>query len=229
MSDSVQPVFSRRSFLFFIVLAPACLAAVAGIVITLQVKQYRLLVAESPVVEEFSATDGSALVQRLLERFADFSAGRGSDTLRLTTADLSALVAASSATAEGIRFRFTATDSHLVVESTRRVEELEGRLAWLFKRIAPIPDGWLNARMVGVPELKGRELGFAVTRGFLNDSKVPRAALTKRGGLSPKDFLHPRYEPEYTAFVGALASAAWNGTEIVFVRKQEAAARMNGE
>jgi len=217
MSDPVQPVFSKRSFLFFIILAPACLLAVASIVVTLQVKQYRLLVAETPVV---ALVEGdSSAVRTLLGRFAEFSAGEGPDTLRLSTDDLTVLVAGSPATDEGIRFRFSATDSHLVVESTRRVEELNGRLAWLFKRIAPIPDGWLNARMIGQPELKGRELGFAVTSGFLNDSRVPRAALTKRGGLSPKDFLHPRHEPEYTAFVSALASATWDGKHVVLVRK----------
>lgn len=221
MSDPVQPVFSRRSFLFFIVLAPACLVAVASIVLTLQVKQYRLLVAETPVVDSpvpESAGD-SSVVPTLLGRFAEFASGAGPDTLRLSPGDLTALVTASSATDEGIRFRFTAADSHLVVESTRRVEELDGRLAWLFKRIAPVPDGWLNARMEGVPELKGRELGFAVARGFLNGSKVPRAALTKRGGLSPKDFLHPRHEPEYTAFVSALARVSWDGTHVVLERK----------
>lgn len=151
-----QPVFSRRSFLFFIVLAPACLLAVAGIVITLQVKQYRLLVADSPLVE---AGEGNPdVVRTLLGRFAEFSAGEGPDTLRLSPADLEALVVASpAATDEGIRIRFTATDSHLVMESTRRVEELDGRLAWVFKRIAPIPDGWLNARVEGLPELKNRD------------------------------------------------------------------------
>lgn len=219
MSVTEPPVFSRRSFLFFVVLAPACLLAVAAIILTLQVKQYRLLVAETPLVADVVEEDPDG-VRTLLDRFAGFSAGQGPDTLRLSSADLDILVASSAARGAGIRFRFTATDSLLLVESSRRVEELEGRLAWLFKRIAPVSDGWLNARMEGLPELKDRQLGFDVSRGFLNGSKVPRAALTKRGGLSPKDFLDPRYEPEYTAFLSAVASVSWDGRNVVIARKR---------
>lgn len=227
MRPTPPPVFSRRSFLFFILLAPACLAAVGGIVGVLQYKQYRAMVSPEALVPAFAATEGDlSRVDSLTAAFAAFSRGEGPDTLRLFPRDLTLLAssgAAGSAVAaiheQGFRFRFTPGDSLLVVESSRGVDALSGRLAWLFKRFAPVEDGWLNARMEGRPEWKSGVLSFAPERGLLNETKVPRAALTKRGGLSPKDFLDPRFEPEYAAFLAALDTVAYEDGEVLIVRK----------
>jgi hypothetical protein len=230
MRQLPPPVFSRRSFLFFILLAPACLLAVAAIVVTLQYKQFQALVSDAAVVEEFAWTEGSrqrldALLGTLTSPPSSSSSSSpdssGRDTVRLAAADLTLLAAASPVLArEGIRFRFTGSDSQLVAESSQRVEALSGRFAWIFKRITPVPDGWLNARMEGLPEWKTSALGFAPERSFLNGAKVPRAAMSKRGGLSPKDFIDPAHEPEYTALVATIDTVLYEGGETLLIRKR---------
>ena len=106
----------------------------------------------------------------------------------------------------------------LVVESSRPLNALNGRIARVFQRIAPVQDGWLNARMEGLPELKAGQLAFAPERGFMNEAKVPRAAMTKRGGMSPKDFLEPAALPRYAALIAVLDTVYWNGAAVVLVR-----------
>jgi hypothetical protein len=220
MREIPPPVFSRRSFLFFILLAPACVLAVAAIILTLQYKQYRLLVSPAPAVEAFAPTPATALrADSLLAETRAFVAATAADTLEFTPDDLNALAAVSPVLArQEIRVRLVGSDSLLTVESARRVNALTGRVAWIFKRIAPIPDGWLNARVEGLPELASRQLTLAPERGFLGGSKVPRAAITKRAGLSPKDFIDPQYEAEYAAFVAAVDTVFWNGRAVVLVR-----------
>lgn len=228
MREIPPPVFSRRSFLFFVLLAPLCFAAVGGIILTLQYKQFQAMVAPSTTVEEFVPTAESH--QRLdsllasIKSFSGIAVGSTAapDTLRLSPADLTVLAAASPVTAaEHIRFRFAAKDSLLIAESSQRVAALNGRFAWIFKKISKTPDGWLNARLEGLPELKDgpRALDFDVQHGFLNNGRVPRAALMKRGGLSPKDFLDPRFAPEYQAFLDAIDTVYFDVDKVVLVRR----------
>jgi hypothetical protein len=206
MRQIPPPVFSRRSFLFFILLAPACVLAVIAIVVTLQYKQFQAMVSSASTVEQFLWTEESRQsLDTLLAAIQSFPRDEGPDTLWLSPDDLTSLAAASPVLERlRISFRITAADGFLVVESSQRVEALNGRFAWIFKRLSPTPDGWLNARMEGLPEWKAGALDFAPERGFLTGSKLPRAALTKRGGMSPRDFLDPIHEPEYRAFLGAL-------------------------
>lgn len=230
MRELPPPVFSRRSFLFFIILAPACILAVATIVLTLQYRQFRALVAPVSTVEPPPPLPESREAANLiLAAIAQFSDGLGSDTLKLSPDDLNRLTAASPVLRrEQIRFRFSAgltttpnseaAESLLVVESSRTVADLEGKAAWVFKRISPIADGWLNARMEGLVELKKNELAFAPERGFMNATKVPKAAMTKRGGMSPRDFLEAAEASRYAALIAALDTAYWDGRAVVLVR-----------
>jgi hypothetical protein len=225
MREIPPPVFSRRSFIFFILLAPACILAVAGIVLTLQYKQFQTLVAASSTVEAPSDDPASRLkADSLLALVAAFSAQEGPDTLRLSPGDLNLLAAASPVLKlEEIRFHFSDTvkagDSLLVVTSSRRLEALNGRFAWIFKRIAPIQNGWLNATMEGYPEWKSGVLSFAPERGYMNGAKVPKAAMVKRGGMSPKDFLDTSAAPAYRALLGAIDTVLWNGRAVALVRQ----------
>jgi|GEM_PF-5207327 len=223
MREIPPPVFSRRSFLFFILLAPACIVAVAAIIITLQYKQYRLLVSPASAVEALVPTPASAQrADSLLAAARAFAAASAPDTLAFTPDDLNALASVSPVLArEEIRVRVVGKDSLLSVESSRRVNALTGRLAWIFKRIAPIPDGWLNARVEGLPELKSRQLALAPERGYLGGTKVPKAAITKRAGLSPKDFIDPEHAAAYTTFVAAVDTVYWNGSAVVMVRNKD--------
>lgn len=230
MRELPPPVFSRRSFLFFIVLAPACLLAVAAIVLTLQYRQFQTLVSPDSTVEPppplSAGLEAAAPVLAAISRFTE---GTGSDTLALSPDDLNRLAGASTVLRrERIRFRFSAgltttpnpeaAESLLVVESSRTVDDLKGKVAWVFKRLSPIADGWLNARMEGLVELKNNQLAFAPERGFMNQTKVPKAAMTKRGGMSPRDFIEASEAPRYAAFIAALDTAYWNGHVVVLVR-----------
>lgn len=229
MRELPPPVFSRRSFLFFLVLAPACLLVVAAIVITLQYRQFRTLVApESAVAAAEPTPDSRLLADDVLASLAAFRQGEGPDSLAVPPEALNALVLNSPVLKrENIRFHFAVTPANvrdstegtlLSVESARPLGALNGRLAWIFQKITPIEDGWLNARLDGLPELKSRQLSFTPERGFMNEARVPKAAITKRGGMSPKDFLEPAALPQYDSLVSVLDTVYWDGTAVILVR-----------
>jgi|SRR5690606_9946289 len=229
MRERPPPVFSRRSFLVFLVLAPACLLAVAAIVMTLQYRQFRTLVApESAVAAKEPPPESHHLAQDVLTGLAAFRQGAGPDTVVIPPEALNALVLNSPVLKrEKIRFHFSVTPANvkdsaegtlLSVESSRPLNALNGRLAWIFQKIAPMENGWLNARLEGLPELKNRQLSLAPERGFMNDARVPKAAITKRGGMSPKDFLEPSAVPPYDSLVSVLDTVYWDGTAVVLVR-----------
>jgi hypothetical protein len=218
--------FSRRTFLFFLLVAPAGLAAVFAILLALQYKQFQSMVSPSPAVGAFASTDESSRRFDTLTLALDgFAQGGGSDSLRLSPADLTLLAVSSPAAArQRIRFRITsggAADSLLVVESAQPVDALSGRFARVFRRISPVKDGWLNARMIGYPEWKNGILSFFPQRGFLNGESVPRTALTKRAGLSPGDFIDASRETAYREFLGAVDTVTLDsGGSVLIVRKR---------
>jgi hypothetical protein len=222
---TIAPGFSRRSFLFFLLVAPAGLAAVFAILLALQYKQFQSMVSPSAAVEPFAWTDADrGRLDTAVQALGAFARGGGPDTLRLSPADLT-LLAVSSPAAERqhIRFRITAPvppDSLLVVESAQPVNALSGRFAGVFRKISPVRNGWLNARMVGYPEWKTGVLSFFPQRGFLNGASVPRTAMTKRAGLSPGDFIDPSREAAYREFLGAIDTVVLDaGGSVLIVRK----------
>lgn len=189
------PVFSRRSFLLFIFLAPAGLLTILTIIVTLQYRQFRAMVSpESTIPPVEWTSEKLERVKRLQASLHAFGAGDGRDSVWYAAEDLTLLAASSRVVAEqSLSVRLDVRDTVLVVETSQRVDALQGRFAWIFQRITPVTavegGGWLNARMEGLPEWNGGRLEFAPVRGWLNDVRVPRAALTKRAGMSLRDFV----------------------------------------
>jgi hypothetical protein len=217
------PAFSRRAFVLFLLLAPACFLVVIGIVAALQYRQFRLLVSPRPAVEALAMTaSDSARHDALTAALSAFAAGTGPDTVVLSPSDLTLLASASPmASLQGIRIRILGGDSLLASESSRRVEALQGHLAGLFKRFSPVKDGWLNARIEGTPDWRDGILSLTPDRGFLNGVKVPRTALEKHGGLSPRDFLAPEQLPAYKDFLTALDTVTYEDGKILVIRKPD--------
>lgn len=222
------PAFSRRAFILFLLLAPACFVVVIGIVAVLQYRQFRLFVSPRPAVEALAMTaSDSARHEALTTSLSAFAAGTGPDTVTLSPSDLTLLASASPvASLQGIHIRILGGDSLLVSESSRRVDALQGHLAGLFKRFSPVKDGWLNARIEGTPDWHDGVLALAPDRGFLNGVKVPHTALEKHGGLSPSDFLAPEQLPAYKTFLAALDTATYSNGTVRIVRKPNHGSRI---
>ena len=127
------------------------------------------------------------------------------DSLLLSARDLTILAAASPASrAQNLHMRVTSRDSLLVIETTQSIEDQTRRFSWIFKKIVPREYRWLNARLEGVPEFKHRRLTFFPQRGFLNEGKVSRTALSKRAELSPKAYLDSAHVPAYERLLGVV-------------------------
>jgi hypothetical protein len=223
-----QPELSRRAFILFALLAPSCLLAVAGIVLALQYRQFQALVSPQPLVQRPYQPSGviqatpavRAYTRGMLVQLMAFPKAEGSDTIALSANDLTWLSEVSPLAARRrIFLEIRAGDSLLVLESSQPLDALQGRFAGLFKRLSPVKDGWLNARVEGVPEWKNGTLSLAIERGFLNGVKVPRAALEKRAGFSPKDFLLPEHYPDYKHLLDALDTVLYKQDEILLVRR----------
>jgi hypothetical protein len=219
----LPPVFSRRTFFFFILLAPVSFLALAGILLTLQYKQFQALLSPAPQVREWAWTEENRRsLDSLRAAITNFSSASGPDTLRFSPADITLLGSASPVLQRRrILFRATSHDSLLFVETTQPVDALEGRLAWVFKRIAPPGDRWLNARLEGLPEWKAGVLGLALQSGYLNGDKMPRAALTKRAGMSVRDFLDASAAAPYNAFLASIDTVYLAQGDVMVVRTRK--------
>jgi hypothetical protein len=225
--QTVERVFSRRSFLLFLFLAPACLIVLATIILATQYRQLQSVVSSRPAVAPFE-WDGAARARldSVLLSLESFSAGQGSDTLGLPASDLNLLAAASpTLKKQKIRFRITASDSLLVTESTQSIADQNRRLSWIFKKVIPAEFQYLNARMEGLPQWKENRIEFLPERGSLNGSKVPRAALVKRSGLSPRDLVDDVHAPAYAKLVSVLDTVffADRGVKLVRVNAADSA------
>ncbi|HEX2612530.1 MAG TPA: hypothetical protein VHO02_02935 [Fibrobacteria bacterium] len=218
---------SRRAFVLFALLAPSCLLAVVGIVVVLQYRQFQALVSPKPLVERpyqpsgdiQAAPDVKAYTRELLVQLMAFPKAEGSDTLALSATDLTMLSEISPVAARRqILLEVVAEDSLLVIESSSRVDALEGRFAGLFKRLSPVKNGWLNARVEGLPDWSNHALSIAPERSFLNGIKVPRAALEKRAGLSPKDFIAPEHQADYKTLLASLDTVLYKDHAVLLVR-----------
>jgi hypothetical protein len=218
--QTVERVFTRRTFLLFLFLAPAAILTLFAIVLATQYKQLQSVVSSRQAVTPFAWSDsGKARLDTVLGSLQDLSAGRGPDTVRLSASDLTLLAAASPVSQkQRLHFRVSATDSQLIVESTQSIEDQQRRLSWIFQKIVPREFQYLNARLEGGPQWKEGKLEFLPERGFLNGSKVPRAALLKRTGMSPRDFVDEANQPAYEALVKTLDTAYFENRGVVLVR-----------
>jgi hypothetical protein len=210
--------FSRKSFFLFLVLAPACFLVIAAIVVLVQYRQFKGMVSTDPEIRMpalESALQGR--VASLRASFEAFASGNSSpDSLWLSAEDLNALLAASPvARAQDLRFRVEVVADTVVVRSTQPVQAMQGRAAWAFRKIAP--DGYLNARIEGLPQFEKNHLALSASRGFINGQRVPRASLTRRGGMSPPDFLES--QELYAKLLGVLGEVKLEQGKILLVRK----------
>jgi hypothetical protein len=219
--QTVEPVFNRRSFLFFLFTAPSAVLILIALVIAAQYKQLHSIVSSRQAVTPFEwNAAGRARLDTVLGSLRAFSAGSGPDTLRLPASDLNLLAAASPVLEkERLYFRITATDTLLVVESTQSIRDQNRRFSWIFKKVIPSEFQYLNARLEGVPLWQHGRLDLLPERGFLNGSKVSKVTLKKRNGMSPRDFVDSAGVPAYEAITGVLDTVFFADRGVVLVRK----------
>ena len=217
---TVEPVFNRRSFLFFLFTAPLAILVLIALVVAAQYKQLHSIVSDHPAVTAFEWNPaGQTRLDSVLASLRDFSSGAGKDTLRLPASDLNLLAAASPVLRQQkLYFRITSTDSQLIVESTQSIKDQHRRFSWIFQKVIPPQFQYLNARLEGLPSLKDGRLDFVPERGFLNGSKAPSVSLTKRNGMSPRDFVDSTGLPAYNALVTVLDTVFFSTGDVVLVR-----------
>jgi hypothetical protein len=222
--QTVERVFTRRSFLFFLFIAPAAVLTLVTIILATQYRQLQAVVSSRQVVTPFEwDAAGGARLNTVLGSLQAFSTRTGSDTLRLPAPDLNLLAAASPVVLrQHLYFHITAADSFLIVESTQSIEDQHRMLSWIFKKVIPVQFQYLNARLEGLPQWKEQRLEFVPDQGFLNGAKVPRAALSKRPGMSPRDFLADAAMPEYLQFQSMLDTVFYADSAVVLVRRTPA-------
>jgi len=222
--QTVERVFTRRSFLLFLFVAPACVLTLLAIILATQYKQLQSVVSSRQAVAPFEWNDaGRARLGEVTASIRRFTEGSGPDTLRLPASDLNLLIVASPVTQkQRIHFRITANDSLLIVESTQSIEDQHRRLSWIFQKIVPLEFQYLNARLVGGTDWTQGKLAFVPDTGYLNGAKVPRAALVKRPGMSPRDFVDDAGMPMYSELLNRLDTAYFEAKGVTLVRRNAA-------
>jgi hypothetical protein len=223
--QTVERVFTRRSFLLFLFLAPAAVLTLVAIILATQYKQLQSVVSSLQAVTPFEWNSaGRARLDSVLVSVQNFSSGSGSDTLVLPAPDLNLLAAASPVLQkQRLYFRFTDTDTLLFVETTQSIEDQNRKLSWILKKIVPLEFQYLNAQLEGLPQWKEGKLEFIPERGYLNGSKVPRAALSKRSGMAVRDFIEDSGMPVYDKLRSVLDTTFYTPGGVTLVRRSAAA------
>ncbi len=200
------PVFSRRAFILFIFLAPTGLLTIAAIIAALQYRQFQAMVSPAPAIAAIELdADQHARVGSLQRSLQTFANSEGPDSLWFSDADMTLLASSSPLLeAQRLRVRIGTRDTLMIVETSQPVSAIKGRFSGIFQRITPVEDGWLNARMEGSPAWNEGRLEFAPLRGWLNEVRIPRAALTKRRAMSPRDFVDGEAAQEYAKLTAVL-------------------------
>ncbi len=212
---------SRRTFILFLCMAPASVLCIVAIILVSQYKEFRAIVAPEPNVPPLLWTAPQQMrLQRVAERLGDFASevpAQKSDSLWLDDSDLDVLVASSPISkSSGLRYRVEAGDSNLAVSTTQPVRDLQGKVAWIFRRIAK-DQGYFNARVEGILDLSPQEVKLAPQVGFMNGQRFPISLLEKRGGFSVSDYAPPG-NPVYARLLQVLTQVKVVRGRVLLVR-----------
>ncbi len=217
----ITGAFSRLSLYLFIFLVPACFLVIVLTILLVQYRSFKAMVVDHSEIREWSMTEAQKKqLDSLSQTLQNFAKGDSlvSDSLWFGPADLELMIATSSITiAQHLRFKIEIpSDTLFVLRSSQSVQDLNGSMAWIFKKISP--HGFLNARIDGIPQLDTNGLQILPVRGFINGQTVPRTSLSRRGGTSPGDFMEPN-NASYQRFVKALKEVKLRQGKVLLIRK----------
>jgi hypothetical protein len=211
-----QPLM-KGPFFIFLLLMPAFLVLIFLILLAMQYKQLKALVAPRPaeLPQVQSTPESRERVKARLDSFLTAPSGNVRDTLALGAADLNDLIRASEAL-EKLRldYRLSLEDTLLVARNSLSVEHLRGALATLAKVLRV--RGYLNSEMKGYPRLENGKLYLIPVSAMMNGTSAPASVLSSKGKLEPREWVADK--DGFDRALARLAEVRIRGGRLLLIR-----------
>jgi len=187
----------KGPFFVFLLLLPAFLVLVFFILMAMQYKQLKALVAprpeELPLVQ--TSPESRARVRAELDSFLsapgpvpDAASRNTQDTLALDAAELNDLIRSSDALEKlHLDYHLSLEDTLLVARNSLPVEHLSGVLATLARLLHV--HGYLNSEMKGYPKLEGGDLSLVPVVAKMNGIVAPPSVLSSKGKIDAREWV----------------------------------------
>ncbi len=201
-----QPLM-KGPFFIFLLLMPAFFVLIILILVAMQYKQLKALVAPHPadLGSVQTSPESQARVRAKVDSFlqAPLATDRAHrDTLSLDAADLNDLVRGSQALENlHLDYHLSLEDTLLVARNSLPVQEMKSVLATMAKLLHV--HGYLNSVMKGYPELEGGKLSLVPVAVTMNGIAAPPSVLSSKGKIEASEWV-----PDPEAFDRATAHLA---------------------
>lgn len=197
----------KGPFFIFLLLMPAFFVLIVLILVAMQYKQLKALVAPHPadVGSVQTSPESQARVRAKVDSFLlapPASDRTHRDTLSLDAADLNDLVRGSQALENlHLDYHLSLEDTLLVARNSLPVQEMKSVLATMAKLLHV--HGYLNSVMKGYPELEGGKLSLVPVAVTMNGIAAPPSVLSSKGKIDAREWV-----PDHEAFDRATAHLA---------------------
>lgn len=208
--------FHKSSFLIYLLFVPAFLLLMFLLLLIMQYKQLKILVAPEPLRIDH-APESRAAEDSLVRRVRDFFAAPGADTLALTATDLNHLARASGTLrALGWKYHLVFEDTLALARTSVPAAEMTGPAGKLIRLMRV--KGYLNSEVRMRPKfLPGGKLVIDPVSAVMNGEAAPPTALTKQGELDPREWVEDK--AAYDRALSRLESARIRDGRLLLARK----------
>jgi len=210
----------KGPFFIFLMLMPAFFVLIVFILVAMQYKQLKALVAPNPadLAPVQTSPESQARVRAKVDSFllAPPAADRAHrDTLGLDAADLNDLIRGSEALQNlHLDYHLSLEDTLLVARNSLPVEEMQGMLATMAKLLHV--HGYLNSIMKGYPKLEGGKLSLVPVAAMMNGIAAPPSVLSSKGKIEAREWVSDK--EAFDRATAHLADVKIRGGRLLLIR-----------
>jgi hypothetical protein len=214
-----QPLM-KGPFFIFLLLMPAFLILIFLILMAMQYKQLKALVAPRPaeLASVRTSPESQARVRAKVDSFltAPKAAEHAAkDTLGLDDADLNDLIRGSEALENlHLDYHLSLEDTLLVARNSLPVEEMKGALATLAKLLHV--HGYLNSVMKGYPKLEDGKVSMVPVAAVMNGVSAPPSVLSSKGKIEAREWVSDK--EAFDRATAHLAEVKIRGGRLLLIR-----------
>lgn len=216
----MQPPPAKGPFFIFLMMMPAFLGLIILLLVAMQYKQLRSLVADKPMALA-PIPDSPEAQERMRARILGFLESRGtdsaaSDTLAVSSEEIN-LMAKSSKTLSDMRldYHLELKDTILIARNSLPVESLQGFMSTMARLMRV--KGYLNSEMKGYPEFKDGKLVLVPVSAVMNGQAAPVSVLDSKGKLEVRDWISDK--DAYDRALAHLADIEISDGRLLLIKK----------
>jgi hypothetical protein len=219
-----EPVIAKGPFLLFLLMMPAFILVIAGLLVAMQYKQLHAFVSEKPMEMATVPVSPEAQAQ-VLAKVRGFiaaaaaspaTATAGSDTLVLTALEINHLSRTSKVLIDQhLDYKLDLSDTLLVARNSLSVSTLRGGLGTLAALLRV--KGFLNSEMKAYPEFREGKITMIPVAAVMNGMPAPASVLNQKGPIDVRDWVTDK--AFYDQALGNLAEVKVNQARLLLIRK----------